>query len=290
MLFRSVLALGAALFCAQNLAAETQYVGSHLWRSNDPLHGGFSGLEISNDGLNFTVLSDSGSLATGVFLRSDAQEIQDVETLYLQPLKDTDSDTLRQYLNDSEGLAIAPNGDIYTSFEAEHRVWLYETASSRAKDLPRHPDFKTMQNNSSLEALAITPEGHLLTVPERSGGETVPFPVYRFDGSTWDVPYTIPRRGNYLPVGMDVGPDGKLYLLERWFRGIGFSSRVRRFEFENDTLGNETTLLETKLGAHDNLEGIAVWHDGVDIRLTMISDDNFKPFQVTEFVEYRVID
>ncbi|SEK93971.1 esterase-like activity of phytase family protein [Pacificibacter marinus] len=290
MLFRSVLALGVALLCAQNLAADTQYVGSHLWTSNAPLHGGFSGLEVSADGKTFTVLSDSGSLATGVFSRSKTKEIQKVETLSLHPIKDKDTDTLRRYMNDSEGLAIAPSGEIYVSFEGVHRIWRYDTASSRAKPLPQHPAFKAMQNNSSLEALAITPQGHLLTLPERSGGETVPFPVYRFNGSVWDVPYAIPRRGNYLPVGMDIGPDGKLYLLERWFRGIGFSSRVRRFEFKGDTLVNEVTLLDTKLGVHDNLEGIAVWHDGTDIRLTMISDDNFKPFQVTEFVEYRVTD
>jgi hypothetical protein len=48
-------------------------------------------------------------------------------------------------------------------------------------------------------------------------------------------------------------------------------------------------LLETATGTYDNLEGLAVWRDDAGaIRLTMISDDNFKSFQVTQFVEYRV--
>jgi hypothetical protein len=288
MLRSSLLALGLIVSFAQSLAAETQYIGSHLWTSNNPLHGGYSGLEVSLDGVSFTALSDHGSIAKGQFLRDTMGAISGVSTTTLHSLKGEAQDKLEYALRDSEGLAVADNGKIFVSFEGKHRVWKYASSASRAANLPRHPAFKTLQSNSSLEALAITKAGHVLAVPERSGGETIPFPVYRFDGQAWDTPYSIPRRGNYLPVGMDIGPDGKLYLLERWFRGIGFSSRVRRFDFGDTALINEVTLLDTNLGAHDNLEGIAVWHDGTDIRLTMISDDNFKAYQVTEFVEYRV--
>jgi len=290
MLRSSLLALGFIASFAQSLLAETQYIGSYLWTSNDALHGGYSGLEVTADGTSFTALSDHGSIATGQFLRDDMGVITDATTTDLRGLKDEAQDELRYVLHDSEGLAITEDGQIYVSFEGKHRVWKYASDTSRATNIPQHPAFKSLQSNSSLEALAVTKSGDLLTVPERSGGETVPFPLYRFNGQTWDILSTIPRRGNYLPVGMDIGPDGKLYLLERWFRGIGFSSRVRRFDMEGADLINEATLLESGLGAHDNLEGIAVWHDGTSIRLTMISDDNFKAFQVTEFVEYRVTD
>lgn len=290
MLRSLVVALSAVFLFTQALAADTQYVGSFMWTSENPLHGGFSGLELSEDGTSFTAISDRGHIATGGLSRDKNGRIKTVQTQSFNALKGVEADEMPRFAGDSEGLAIAPNGQIYISFEGVHRVWRYVTPSQRALDIKRHPAFKDMQLNSSLEALAITPQGHLLTLPERSGGETKPFPVYRFDGKNWDVPFTIPRRGNFLPAGMDVGPDGKLYLLERWFRGIGFSSRVRRFEFGDGELTNETTLIDSSLGAHDNLEGISVWHDGENIRLTMISDDNFKPFQITEFVEYRVTD
>jgi hypothetical protein len=290
MLRSSVFTLGLIACCAQSLAAETQYISSYLWTSDDPLHGGFSGLEVTADGTAFTAISDHGSIAHGQFLRHEMNMIERVTASTLNTLKSEKGDELHHHGQDAEGLAIADDGRIYVSFEGTHRVRKYAPSTSRATNMPRHPAFKALQSNSSLEALAITKSGDLLTVPERSGGETVPFPVYRFNGHEWDIPYTIPRRGNYLPVGMDIGPDGKLYLLERWFRGIGFSSRVRRFDFGDDALTNEVSLLDTKLGAHDNLEGIAVWHDGTSIRLTMISDDNFKAFQVTEFVEYSVTD
>jgi hypothetical protein len=144
-----------------------------------------------------------------------------------------------------------------------------------------------MQINSSLEALAIGADGALYTIPERSGRANRPFPVYRFQNGRWDIPFTIPRRDAHLIAGADIGPDGLFYVLERDFTGIGFRTRVRRFAL--DGMGEET-LIDTGNATHDNLEGISVWDDGIGLRITMISDDNFRFFQHTEIVEYRVTD
>jgi hypothetical protein len=43
-------------------------------------------------------------------------------------------------------------------------------------------------------------------------------------------------------------------------------------------------------GTHDNLEGLDVWADAEGLRATMISDDNFRFFQRTEIVDYRLPD
>ena len=206
------------------------------------------------------------------------------------PLKNTKGGPLSLYETDSEGLALRDDGRLYVSFEANHRVWTYRNPTSEAAWLPRAPEFRKMQNNSSLEALAIDRNGALYTMPERSGKATRPFPVYRYKGRAWTQPFAIPRRGNFLPVGADFGPDGRFYLLERHLNGIfGFLTRVRSFQISGDRIFDEQTLLETSTGTHDNLEGLAVWRDDKgDIRLTMISDDNFRAFQITEFVEYRL--
>jgi hypothetical protein len=120
-------------------------------------------------------------------------------------------------------------------------------------------------------------------MPERSGRRTTPFPVYRYRSGTWDIPFTIPRRAAHLITGADIFED-HLYILERDFTGFGFRSRVRRFDLAG---GSEETLLSTGTFTHDNLEGLAVWRDAAgDIRLTMISDDNFRAIQKTEIVEY----
>lgn len=295
MRWRSVLAIGAgtALILSLGLRADpvdrAQFLSSKRWVHSNERFGGMSGLELTQDGAQFLAISDRGKVIRGTIGREDGQ-ITQIDAGKLLTLRGADGKRPPRYHNDSEGLALAPGGHFFVSYEAVHRVTRHTAPESAALVLPTHPDFAGMQNNSSLEALAIGPDESLYTLPERSGGTTVPFPIYRFRNGAWDKPFSIPRRGPFLPVGMDIGPDGKIYLLERHLSGIlGFSSRVRRFDLGDTTLGGEVTLLETGPGVHDNLEGISAWQ-GADgkIRLTMVSDDNFQIFQVTEFVEYLI--
>ena len=192
--------------------------------------------------------------------------------------------------NDSEGLAVAADGTIFVSFEHVARVLRYDSADGPARNLPTPREFGRFQSNSSLEALAIDAEGTLYTLPERSGALTRPFPVWRFKNGAWDQPFDLRRDASFLPVGADIGPDGRLYLLEREFLGLsGFASRVRSFALGDQGLSDERTEIETTAGQHDNLEGISVWRDASGhLRLTMVADDNFNFFQTTEIVEYRL--
>ena len=262
-------------------------VGRLVWTDDDPRFGGMSGLEISDDGRRFVALSDRGTLWEGA-IRRRAGRIIDITPERTTMLRISDGSPVTGNTGDSEGLALAPDGTIYVSFEGLTRLAAYPDVTGPAIRLPRDPSFNGMQVNASLESLAIGPDGALYTVPERSGRPTRPFPVYRLMDRVWTVPFTIPRDDAFLPVGADFGPDGLFYLLERDFTGLGFRSRVRRMAL--DGTGIET-LLETRTGLHDNLEGISVWRDDTGaIRMTLIADDNFKFFQTTEVVEYRVAD
>jgi hypothetical protein len=265
------------------------FVGSYTWQIDDPAFGGFSGLEVGDDGSTFTTISDRAHVLTGAFLRSGAV-ITGVTAGTILPILDSKGHPLGGSNGDSEGLAIAPDGTIYISFEGNHRVARYAPPMSKADVLPRPREFRRFQTNSSLESLAIDSEGTLYTMPERSGSISKPFAVWRYRDGRWDQPFSIPRRGDFLPTGSDFGPDGRFYLLERQTNGIlGFSTRIRVFLISGDQIGGEETLLETAPGAYDNLEGISVWRDAQGaIRLTMISDDNFRFFQKTEIVEFRL--
>lgn len=268
-----------------------EYIGSVVWHDRgDRHHGGVSGLLLSEDGTSFVVVSDRAAMTTGRFDREDGHIIR-VRADPFRPLIDPAGRRLKNENVDAEGLTRLPNGDVLVSFEGRGRIGRMNTDTAMVTEQPVPQDFRSLQINSGLEALATDPQGRPIAIPERSGKLDRPFPVYRRDGKRWSVPYAVRRDGGpFLVVGADTGPDGRLYVLERNFaKWRGFSSRVRSFAFGANGLEDERLVLQSSIGQHDNLEGLAVWRDASGmLRLTMVSDDNFIPFQRTEFVEYRL--
>ncbi|PZX19020.1 hypothetical protein LX81_00715 [Palleronia aestuarii] len=271
-------------------ARGAEFVGDYTWRLEDPNFGGFSGLDIAANGIDFTAISDRSSIVSGRLLREDGH-IVGAKIGPILPLLNTDGTPMTTAFGDSEGLAVTPDGRIYVSFEHRARVWSYETPGGKPSPLPRPRDFNGLGSNSSLEALAIDADGALYTMPEVWRDREAEFPIWRFRNGRWTRPYMVPKRDSFRPVGADFDDRGRLYILERYFSGLGFASRVRRFTLGSEGIETEETLLESRTGQHDNLEGVSVWRDGDGgLRVTMISDDNFRFFQRTEFVEYSVPD
>lgn len=286
-------AVGLALSGAASgpaAALTIEYLGTHVWREQDEDFGGFSGIEMSADGLSYTVLSDRGTVRWGSVSRDSQGRIRTLSTAGRARLQDSSGTKLKPgYLGDAEGLAIDAEGRMFVSFEGLDRIARFDDPDGPAVRIPRDPDFRSVRRNAGFEALAVTPGGDLLSIPEDWGRDAPGFPVWRFRDEAWSVPFFIPRDGAWAPVGADVGPDGKLYVLERDFQGLrGFASRVRRYAFDDNSIGPPEPILESSLLQFDNLEGIAVWADGQGIRLTMVSDDNFIFLQRTELVEYRL--
>ncbi len=279
-MLRLVMIFLALAGCGRGLSAEPETFTGFAGLKADPRFGGLSGLEISEDGSQLSAVGDRGIYLTARILRNPDGKVSGITGFAITDIREPKR-------IDSEGLAIGPDGTVYVSIEGRHQVLVLNPSDGTTTKLPRHADFAKLQANSSLEALAIGPDDALYTIPERSGRATRPFPVYRFKNGNWDIPFDIPRRGEFLVVGADVGPDGRLYVLERHFTGIGFKSRVRRFELDGSA---EKTLISTTTGTHDNLEGISVWNDGTGLRMTLLSDDNFKFFQRSELVEYPIND
>lgn len=287
-----ITAAGLALIAAAAGAAQVDYVGTHVWQMDDADFGGFSGLEIAADGGRYWALSDRGTIRWGSVERDAAGRIRNLTMAGQARLKDSKGAVLEGgYLNDAEGLAVGPDGDFWISFEGLNRIARYSDPDAAATRIDSPEAFDDLILNAGIEALAITDDGTLLAIPERSGALDRDFPVYRYRDGIWDQPFAIPRDPRWLPVGADIGPDGMLYVLDRDFRGLrGFVSRVRRFAFTDTTIGPPEILLETTPLQYDNLEGISVWEDAQGIRMTMISDDNFLFLQRTELVEYRLRD
>ncbi len=292
---RTLILLAAALvlgFAARS-AGPAVFVSRLVWTMDDPAFGGWSGLEVSADGDSFTAVSDRGWITEGRFRRGASGRLIAVDAAPIRRLDDTPDRFIGQEVRDAEGLAVSPAGRVFVAFEGVRRVIAYPDARGQNPVvLPIYRDFIGLAPNTSLEALAIGPDGALYTLPEAVHGDG-PFPVFRFDGRRWQVFARVSDlQDGFAPVGADIGPDGRFYLLERKFRrDVGFASRVRRFELTAEGLGGETLLLRTRPGTHDNLEGLAVWRDPAGrLRLTMVSDDNFGRWQNTEIVEYLLRD
>jgi len=301
MHFRPAIRLILALILAFSVsfayadgAVRARYLGSFPWTMDKPWFGGWSGIELSADGQRMTAITDRGFFLRAE-IRRDGDQITGIKPRKAWRLKASTGNYLTSRIIDSEGLAVEPNGAANISFEGITRVSNYVRPAASARVLTRHKEFRGFARNKSLEALAIDQSGRLYAIPEqRQRGAKIR--VFVLDDDIWSIPFTLNGGGGFLPVGSgflsvgaDFGPEGRLYLLERAWSILGFRSRVRRWDIVEGQPMNEQLLVQTSIGTHDNLEGLAVWRDDQGrTRLTMISDDNFRAGQRTEIVEYAI--
>lgn len=263
--------------------------GALRWELPDPWFGGWSGIEVTAQGSQMTVISDRGQLAQATLKRSDGR-ISGVEVHNTKRLGGPSGEGLSKKANDAEGLAIADNGNAFVSFEHHHRIMRTDVGTGRTSAPINLPFENTMGGNAGVEALAISANGTLFAVAEKSLAGGAPFPLYAYKNGTWRVSAHIPKRGPFLPVGADFDTKGRLWLLERAVTPLGFRSRIRLFVFDPDA-PREYTLLTTIPARYDNLEGISVWNnEHGQMHVTLISDDNFMRILRTQIVEYTVIE
>lgn len=261
-----------------------RHISSFTWTVPRDWFGGLSGIDITPAGDQITVLSDTGFIARAQLDRQSDRitglKLQGITTLQVDRSR---SDS--RVFTDAEGLVALPSGAVIVSFERQHRLQTFKATGDPVGAVNLPPALNTLGYNTGLEALAQHPDGRLFTLPEKPGPAGGSFPLRVFDKGIWSDAGQIPQQGRFLPVGADFHSDGRLYVLERSVSPFGFLTRVRRFDLSTTPFGEET-LLTTGPGKHDNLEGIAVWHNGTGLRLTLISDNNYNFFQRTEIVEY----
>ena len=117
----SLTGLGA---CAAEVGPKVQFI-SHLdWPPGPHRMGGFSGLELSEDGTRFTAISDRGFIVTGR-LHREGPKLTAIEEDTPGPLRNAQGAPVSGLEADSEGLAIGPDGRVHVSFEGLHRVSAY---------------------------------------------------------------------------------------------------------------------------------------------------------------------
>ncbi|WP_413719495.1 esterase-like activity of phytase family protein [Silicimonas sp. MF1-12-2] len=282
----SLVALILAAGAQQVFAEELVPIGRYDWDTD--LIVGLSGLEVSEDGSRFHAVGDRGFWMTGRFER-DGEVIVDIELDRLEALYGQNGYPVSARRvgdwSDAEGLAIAPDGTAWVSFERWARVSRYEGGLHAVPQwIKDHPTFYDLADNWELEAVALSPDGILYAFSEKP--LNAGFPIYRLDGDTWTIDGYLPENDLFAIVGADFDENGDLYILERKLVvGLWWQNRIRRVRLD----GSEDRVLWTgERGEYLNLEGIAVWRDNSGLRLTLVSDNNGEENEPAQFVEFRL--
>lgn len=272
---------------AQVVVADSlDLIGIHSWDSEAFV--GLSGLEVTDDGEGFTTISDRGWFLSGDFVRQDGM-ISDITVKEFLPILGHDGRPVSARrvgdLSDAEGLAVAPDGTYWISFERWARVSRFAAPDQAGGWIEDHPEFYAYGDNRQLEALALHPDGTIYTLPERPLSDG--FPIYGLQDGGWNVIGHLPERDGFSVVGADFDAAGNLYVLERKLKLVWWwQSRVRRLRIEAP--GEDEILWTSEPGDFYNLEGIALWQDAAGLRITMVSDNNGSKREVTQFVEFRL--
>ena len=260
---------------------EAVLLGEYEWEGD--VVGGVSGIEVDEWGRRFVAVSDRGLIYLGQFFRNEEGVITSMEggaTILL--------DAREEQTPQAEAITTVPNG-LVIGFEGRPpQLWFYSKIDAPPDGLITPPrEMNAYPPNQALEALASAPDGTLYAILEKPNNRGM-HPVFRYSNDSWDVAFEIEGQDPFRPTGADIGPDGKLYVLERSLTARAFASQVRRFDLET---GEGETLLRHRPGTRDNLEGISVWRDGEGrIHLVLISDDNLNPIQRTEILDYRLVE
>ncbi len=285
----AALALACGL-TAPATAAELKQRGVYHWSEDSDTFGGFSGLAVLPDGVGLWTVSDAGWLLRAKIARDAAGRVEGITTEWQGRFIDNHGKPVEGFTADAEALAAAPDGTLYVGFESYARVAAFHPPDMVPEPQHRWDRFRPLWGNEGIEALALRPEGGLLAVIETPRADALR--TLFGDGRVWRDGPPLPANGGYAAADATFGPDGRFYLLERRFAfTAGYATRIRRFDYRDGHFGPGETLLETRPGTLDNMEGISLWRDaGGRTVVSLISDDNFLPIQNTLLVEYDLVE
>lgn len=272
---------------------DLRFEGGLSLDASHEMFGGFSGLDISQDGSRVIAISDEGWLLS-VRLETEGQLLTGASDARLAPLVGIDG---RPFASkwDSDAEAVTFSQDrrhAYVGFERNIRIKRYEISEDGLFINPSLIDIPAlMQNaprNRAIEALVKLHNGPmaggLLAFLEKPLEEAIGNPQgWLLREGEEPVAFAIPLTEPYAITGAAEDSEGRIYLLERHFFPLtGPQIRIRRFIAEELVAGYGAGELILEAGMEDfidNFEGIGVHQTQGRIYLTIISDDNFNLLQ-----------
>ncbi|MHA1524208.1 MAG: esterase-like activity of phytase family protein [Alphaproteobacteria bacterium] len=295
------------------LAPTTERFGSLAWRGGFELisqageFGGFSDIAVDKSGKRLLAISDQGAWLNAELTYAQGR-LTGLKHATMATMKGSRGQAYRsKRWSDAEAMATGPRGlggTVWVAFERRHRIEAYRFGKAGGKaaanrrvlpaPLANAPDNKGIEAMTRLGANTVSP-GSLLVVTEGvrdAKGDSVAWLL----GGKSPGRLTIARDGDYNVTEIATLPNGDLVLLERYLGSlIDFSIRLRRIKARDVV---PSARLEGRIlfegGLRytiDNMEGLSV-HKSPDgeVRLTLISDDNFSRFQRTLILQFALVE
>ncbi|MEP6355434.1 MAG: esterase-like activity of phytase family protein [Hyphomicrobiales bacterium] len=281
------------------------FKGGGVFAAQPRSFGGFSGMQILDQGRSLLAVSDTGLWFVADIKRNKQGEILSLENARMAPLysgKGPRKNTLK-YFVDAEAL-LTDGNDVYVAFEAINVISKYKLDTLTLKmeptilPLPKSIDLASI--NKGMEALARVPgngqlAGHLVAITER--GKSRLGPTFGWilnpEGSLEKTGMFTVKRDNLFDV-TEAGflKNGDLIILERRFTiADGVAMRLRRIQGDQLKAGAVLTgevILEAGLSHRiDNMEAMSIYENSKgETVLAFMSDDNHSLLQRTIFLEF----
>ncbi len=279
--WRAVSVEATALDFVEREVGALHYRGGLALASREALFGGFSGLELLEDG-RLLAISDAGQWLSAELVLDASGALVGLRDGRVASMRDENAAPFQSKREgDSEGLAQLPDGRFAVSFEQTQSVRLYDMNRDgpfgAAQAGPGLAGAGRLPANVGLEAIAAAANGDLIVGAEGGGLWRAPL------GASAPIPQRARYRGElgFSLVGLDRLPDGGFVTLERFYAPvIGARARITRFEEADISAGGaiegeELARLAPPLPV-ENFEAIAaIAMPGGATRIYILSDNNF---------------
>jgi hypothetical protein len=268
------------------------YRGGLVLTSTDDRFGGLSGLAFSSDGRSLIAVSDDGWWVQADVLYESGRPSALVNTR-IAPIVDRNGRrSASKARHDAEAIALDPPGRlgafVYVGFESLTRI---EKFDMRTRGLAARPSPVTSPRamtkgpkNGQLEALGSLDrgplKGSLIAISEDNLDADGNIRAWLIRGSK-SRGFAIARYEDYEITDLAVLPDGAIITLERSFSSSSLPGMaIRKFnlpDLPEGALVSPELLFSGRQPFYriDNMEGIAVHHWGDELRISVISDDNY---------------
>jgi hypothetical protein len=275
--------------------------------SDDERFGGLSSLELSLDGTGLLAVSDRGFWLKADIRYTDGH-LSGLDKTVMAPILSSDGKPNKGKIrSDAEALAGWEPGKIdgkmIVGFESRTRAGLYDLGKNGFK--ARFRDLKLPRSavkgplNQELEAIGRFVKGPLagsiIAISELNKDENGDIRAFVWSGGRKAFGFSIKQFEDYAITDLAILPDGDILTIERSFSSTTLPGmairRIRTQEILANGAVSPRLIFSGRMPFYriDNMEGIAVSELNGETRVTVISDNNYRPeYQRTLLLQFAL--